>query len=425
MKKKSSIIFEGKNYDCKIESNDEQNINIIVEDENMPKYNGNISLKDIYKAFPLFNDYTMKDIFANLEDLKDDKFQIIKEENKFKLNILIKVLKKEKPLIIDIAEVTQSKNDIIQLLIKKVQSNEKKIACLEKEVETLLKEHLNNIIINENKNNIIIGEININKDDINEYIRIINSFENVKRNIQNHKFEEEGDKCKNEKEIKDNIEIKINDEIIEFTYKYQFKKEGKYKIEYLFKNNLTNTCCMFSYCDLLTNLNLSNFDTQNVTNMEGMFGKCKSLTNLNLSNFNTQNVTNMDIMFNDCVSLTNLNLSNFNTQNVSSMNRMFFGCKSLTNLNLSNFETRNTTDMGDMFGGCRSLTNLDLSNFNTQNVTDMQRMFGGCISLTNLNLSNFETQNALLYDIFGGCRKLTKKDIITKDEKILKECKNK
>ena len=96
MKKKSSIIFEGKNYDCKIESNDEQNINIIVEDENMPKYNGNISLKDIYKAFPLFNDYTMKDIFANLEDLKDDKFQIIKEENKFKLNILINVLKKRK-----------------------------------------------------------------------------------------------------------------------------------------------------------------------------------------------------------------------------------------------------------------------------------------------------------------------------------------
>ena len=126
MQKNFRIIFEGKNYDCKIESDDEQKINIIVENENMPKYIGNKSLKDIYKAFPLFNDYKMKDIFANLEDLKDDKFQIIKEENKFKLNILIKVLKKEKPLIIDIAEVTQSKNDIIQLLIKKVQSNEKK-----------------------------------------------------------------------------------------------------------------------------------------------------------------------------------------------------------------------------------------------------------------------------------------------------------
>ena len=64
MKKKCIIIFKGKNYDCKIESNDEQNINIILENERMLKYNGNISLKDIYKAFPLFNDYTMKDIFA-------------------------------------------------------------------------------------------------------------------------------------------------------------------------------------------------------------------------------------------------------------------------------------------------------------------------------------------------------------------------
>ena len=320
MKKKCIIIFKGKNYDCKIESNDEQNINIILENEWMLKYNGNISLKDIYKKCHFLIDYSMKDIFAILEDLKDDKFQIIKEVNKYKLNILIKVLKKEKPLIIDIAEVTQPKNDIIQLLIKKVQSNKKRIKYIEKEIknlndkkgenkmskylelnlennkvntlkgssdfynnkETLLKEHLNNIIINENKNKIIIGEINIKKDDINKDKQIINSFENVKRNNPDEEFEE-ADKYKNEKEIKDNLEIKINDEIIEFTYNYKFKKEGKYKIEYLFKNNLSKTCYMFAYCESLNNLNLSNFNTQNITNMEAMFGGCKSLTNLNLS----------------------------------------------------------------------------------------------------------------------------------------------
>ena len=50
-----------------------------------------------------------------------------------------------------------------------------------------------------------------------------------------------------------------------------------------------------------------------------MFNGCSSLTNLNLSNFNTQNVTNMFCMFNGCSSLTNLNLSNFNTQNFIDM----------------------------------------------------------------------------------------------------------
>ena len=128
------------------------------------------------------------------------------------------------------------------------------------------------------------------------------------------------------KEIKENIEIKINEKIIEFSYNYKFKKEGKYKIEYLFKNNLNKTCFMFYECNSLTNLNLSNFNTQNVTNMSYMFEFCNSLTNLNLSNFNTQNVINMGWMFYDCFSLTNLDLSNFNTQNITNMEGMFQSC---------------------------------------------------------------------------------------------------
>ena len=60
--------------------------------------------------------------------------------------------------------------------------------------------------------------------------------------------------------------------------------------------------------------------------MFGVFSGCSSLTNLNLSNFNTQNVTNMASMFNGCFSLTNLDLSNFNTQNVINMEEMFGVC---------------------------------------------------------------------------------------------------
>ena len=42
--------------------------------------------------------------------------------------------------------------------------------------------------------------------------------------------------------------------------------------------------------------------------MSYMFFDCNSLTNLNLSNFNTQNVTNMRAMFSDCNSLINKNI---------------------------------------------------------------------------------------------------------------------
>ena len=41
------------------------------------------------------------------------------------------------------------------------------------------------------------------------------------------------------------IIIKINGKIIEFTYYYVFKEEGKYIIEYLFKNNLKNIIFIF------------------------------------------------------------------------------------------------------------------------------------------------------------------------------------
>ena len=208
-----------------------------------------------------------------------------------------------------------------------------------------------NKYLQKKKENQIIGEIYINENEINKDIQIINSFENVKR-ISKYKNNINDYAYKNEKEIKDNIEIKIDEKIIKFTYYYKFNTKGKYKIIYSFKNNLSKTCYLFYDCNSLTNLNLSNFNTTNVIDMSHMFEGCNSLTNLNLSNFNTTNVNNMTCMFGFCTSLTNLNLSNFNTTNVNNMNAMFKGCKSLKNLNLSNFNIANVNDMSYMFEGC-------------------------------------------------------------------------
>ena len=124
----------------------------------------------------------------------------------------------------------------------------------------------------ENKNtikNYIIAEINIQKNNQNE--RIINSYEEADRN---KKFIEYKKEYKNEKEIKDNCEIRINNKIIKFCYFYEFKEKGKYNIKYIFKNNIKNCNFMFYKCKKLTNINLSNFNANNVTNMEWMFSDC-------------------------------------------------------------------------------------------------------------------------------------------------------
>ena len=71
--------------------------------------------------------------------------------------------------------------------------------------------------------NYIIAELYVKED--NQNIRIINSYEQSNRE---HKFYEYKKENENEKEIKDNCEIIINDELIPFSYFHKFNKKGKY-----------------------------------------------------------------------------------------------------------------------------------------------------------------------------------------------------
>ena len=285
------------------------------------------------------------------------------------------------------------------------------------------------------KENYITAEIVIKEEDVNKDIRIINSYEEfMRRNYPREKLDKNE---QNEDEIKQ-CEIKINNEPIIFDYFHKFNKEGNYTIRYYFKNLLVKTNFLFGECGLLSNINLSNFNTQNVNNMSCMFGKCTSLNNINfdnintqnvinmsgmffeckslenidLSKFNTQKVNNMQMMFKKCESLKNINLSSFNTQNVTTMSGMFEGCKSLENINLSNFNTLNVTDMSGMFDSCKALTSIELTNLNTQKVTNMSCMFCECRSLKNVILTNFKTDNVTnMYCMFFNCKSLTNLDL--------------
>jgi len=247
-------------------------------------------------------------------------------------------------------------NDIVLKDIKEI--------ILDKNIENEIKKIMNIYEKMNNKyNNYIIAELEINQDNLNENIRILNSFEQCKKEEE---WEDEDDdcKCENEKEIKENCEIKINNEIVPFSYFHKFDKVGKYKIQYSFKNNLTRTSCMFQGCKELTNINLSNFKSDDVTNMVSMFRDCYSLKNINLSNLNTLKVSDMSAMFYGCNSLIDINLSDFDTKNVINLSYMFYECSSLVNVNISNFTIFKYTDTSNMFSKCSSLTKIYLSNLN-------------------------------------------------------------
>lgn len=179
-------------------------------------------------------------------------------------------------------------------------------------------------------------------------------------------------------------------------------------LEYFDTSQVTNMDSMFSNCNNLTTLDLSNFNTSNVTNMTNMFNRCSSLTTLDLSSFNTSNVSSMSTMFQSCTNLVSLNLTTFNTSNVYYMNAMFNFCNSLSSLNLNSFDTHRVVSMRRMFANCTKLNNLDLSSFNTSNVNDMSNMFYNCNSLENLDLSNFNTsQVENTEQMFCGCANIT------------------
>ena len=204
------------------------------------------------------------------------------------------------------------------------------------------------------KKNYIKGKIIIGLDDINKDIRIINSFENVK-STENINDNEDDINYNNEEEIKENVVIKINKKIIDFSYYHKFEKEGEYHIKYIIKRNLSNINHMFYHCSNLVKLDFSNFDSHYISNTCKLFYDCSSLEELILRNFNTHNVDKMAHMFEGCKSLINLDLSSFDTSNVTDMNHMFYFCNSLTNLNLGNFDIHNVNDNSYMFSECNSL----------------------------------------------------------------------
>ncbi len=120
---------------------------------------------------------------------------------------------------------------------------------------------------------------------------------------------------------------------------------------------------LFHFCSNLTSFITANGDwCKDTINMQQLFYGCSSLTELNVSEWNTQNVTNMEGMFYFCSSLTTLDVSEWNTQSVTKMNAMFYNCPSLTTLDVSEWNTQSVTTMEGMFQGCLHLTLLKMSN---------------------------------------------------------------
>ena len=118
-------------------------------------------------------------------------------------------------------------------------------------IENIIETNKEEIQKKENDSNSIICEYDIKKDIINKPIQILNSYEEVKRK---NTYDFNWAKIKaieNEKEIKENCEIYLNNNKIDFCYEYKFEKEDKNEIQIISKTLLNNTNWMFYDCSSL------------------------------------------------------------------------------------------------------------------------------------------------------------------------------
>ena len=155
-----------------------------------------------------------------------------------------------------------------------------------------------------------------------------------------------------------------------------------YRVYIASKNGIACEECilMFYDCKSLRNINFNHcLDTSRAASMSGMFKNTPLLTDLDLSCFNTENVTNMSRMFEHCGALS-INLSSFVTTRVLDMSGMFAGC-CVERLDLRHFDTSRVTSMSNMFAGCTDLEVLDIRGWDTSNVYSMDKMFYRCICL--------------------------------------------
>ena len=186
-------------------------------------------------------------------------------------------------------------------------------------------------------------------------------------------------------------EVQVNGGNKWYTYGLP-KDKGLYRIsgdtvtKVVIKSNIRTSGATIIIPSSTVEASFKGSNTSNVTSMNNMFSGCNKLTSLDLSNLNTINVTSMSSMFQNCNNLTSLTINNFDTTNVSGMSSMFQNCSSLESLDLNKFKTSNVTQVNSIFNSCSGLKTLYLSGWDTSNVNYMEKMFNGCNALKTIKM---------------------------------------
>lgn len=218
-----------------------------------------------------------------------------------------------------IKELNITKYTVLNVIVKKKQKN--------------TNSNLINLNDSPNQKNEIIIKILVTEENVFKEINILGKF-----------FDYDTYKMQDYKEInEDNCELYINNVKNEFKNDLIFNEEGEYVIKFLLKEKIESMAYIFHNCELITSIDLTNFDSSNLTNCNGAFFYNISLEEIKgLNKLNTKNVEDFSNMFNCCKKLSGvLDVSNFDFSNATNMESMFNGCFLLDKIKMNGYVPKN------------------------------------------------------------------------------------
>ena len=118
-------------------------------------------------------------------------------------------------------------------------------------------------------------------------------------------------------------------------------------------------------------VDISGWDTSNVIYMNDMFAECTKLKKIiGIENLDVSNLKNATFMFSSCENLVELDLTNWNTISLQNASYMFYNCSNLKIIkNIENWQLPNIKKVKRMFSKCTKL-DVDLSNWDLSNIKD-------------------------------------------------------
>ena len=147
--KSIEIENERNKYICKLQLiNEILNISVYLNN-NILKYEGNITLNKIQNQIGAFNDYNINEIFEEINILNNNNFKIIREKNnKYKLKIKFIILRRKKYLYINLYNNNNiDKNDLIKYILELkeiIKNKDEKIKLLQNELNKQNNKEINN-----------------------------------------------------------------------------------------------------------------------------------------------------------------------------------------------------------------------------------------------------------------------------------------